>query len=182
MRSYLLLHDLTADALHRVTVMVDLPQTSRLDDPGRLHGAALDPLREVGLNQLTIQATLAGGLDAQALGVLAADLALGGTLVVLTPWLAPVVVLAVSALVAITAVIVAPRKYGATLRSLLQDAEALLATQADAADGALRWLIVEDLTDALDANARTLRFKSYLVTAAIALLLLSVLLILPHNP
>jgi hypothetical protein len=36
-----------------------------------------------------------------ALGVLAADLALGGTLVELTPWLGPVVVLAVSALVAI---------------------------------------------------------------------------------
>jgi hypothetical protein len=142
---------------------------------------ALDPLREVGLNQLTIQATLAGGLDAQALGVLAADLALGGTLVVLTPWLAPVVVIAVSAIVAITAVIVAPRTYGTTLRSLLDDAEALLPTQADGAE-ALRWMIVKDLADALDDNARTLRFKSYLVTGAIALLLLSVLLILAHNP
>ena len=40
----------------------------------------LDPLREVGLNKLTNQATLAGGLDAQAIGVLGADLALGGTL------------------------------------------------------------------------------------------------------
>jgi hypothetical protein len=142
---------------------------------------ALDPLREVGLNQLTIQATLTGGLDAQALGVLAADLALGGTLVVLTPWLVPVVILAVSALVAITAVIVAPRTYGTTLRSLLDDAEALLPAQADGAE-ALRWMIVKDLADALDANARTLRFKSYLVTGAIALLLLSVLLILAHNP
>ncbi len=142
---------------------------------------ALDPLREVGLNQLTIQTTLTGGLDAQALGVLAADLALGGTLVVLTPWLAPVVILAVSALVAITAVIVTPRTYGTTLRSLLDDAEALLPTQADGAE-ALRWMIVKDLADALDANARTLRFKSYLVTGAITLLLLSVLLILAHNP
>ena len=142
----------------------------------------LDPLREVGLNKLTNQATLAGGLDAQALGVLAAVLALGGTLVALTPWLAPVVVIAVSALVAITAVTVAPRNYGATLRSLLQDAEALGETHADDADGALRRLIVEDLTDALDANARTMRFKSYLVAAAIALLLVSVLLILAHNP
>jgi hypothetical protein len=86
---------------------------------------ALDPLREVGLNQLTIQATLAGGLDAQALGVLAADLALGGTLVVLTPWLAPVVVIAVSALVAIATVVIVSREYGTTLRSLLADAEAL---------------------------------------------------------
>ncbi len=82
--------------------------------PGRLLAAALDPLREVGLNQLAIQATLAGGLDAQALGVLAADLALGGTLVVLTPWLAPVLALVVSAFVAIVAVavpsgIMAPR-------------------------------------------------------------------------
>ncbi len=59
--------------------MTDPSHVSRLDDPRRLHGAALDPLREVGLSQLTIQATLAGGLDAQALGVLAADLALGGT-------------------------------------------------------------------------------------------------------
>ncbi len=143
---------------------------------------ALDPLREVGLSQLTIQATLAGGLDAQALGVLAADLALGGTLVVLTPWLAPVVVLAASALVAIAAVIATSPNYGATLRSLLQDAEALLATQGDDADGALRRLIVENLSDALDANARILRFKSYLVTGAIALLLLSVPLILAHNP
>ena len=142
---------------------------------------APDPLREVGLNQLTIQASLAGGLDAQALGVLAADLALGGTLVVLTPWLAPVVVLAVSALVAIAAVTVAPRNYGATLRSLLQDAEALFRTQADGADEALRRLIVEDLADALDANAMTLRFKSYLVTGALGLLLLSVLLSLPYN-
>ena len=106
------------------------PQTSRLDDPSHIHAAALDPLREVGLKQLTIQATLAGGLDAQALGVLAADLALGGTLVVLTPWIAPVVLLAVSALVAIAAVIATPRNYGATLRSLLQDAEALFETQA----------------------------------------------------
>jgi hypothetical protein len=56
--------------------MVDQPQPSRLDDPGRVRGAALDPLREVGLNKLTIQATVASGLDAQALGVLAADLAL----------------------------------------------------------------------------------------------------------
>lgn len=162
--------------------MADLPRTSRLDDPDRLHGAALDPLREVGLNQLTLQATLAGGLDAQALGVLAADLALGGTLVVLTSWLVPVVVLAVSALVAITAVAVAPRDYGTTLRSLLYDAEALLPTQADGVDGAMRWLIIEDLSDTLDENARTLRFKGYLVTGAIALLLLSVLVILAHNP
>lgn len=73
------------------------PTTPR---PNRPHGEALDPLREVGLVQLTIQTTLAGGLDAQALGVLAADLALGGTLVVLTAWLAPALVLAVSALVA----------------------------------------------------------------------------------
>ncbi len=36
-------------------------------------------------------------------------------------------------------------------------------------------------TDALDANARILRFKSYLVSAAIALLLLGVPLILAHN-
>jgi hypothetical protein len=158
------------------------PQTSRLNDPGRLHGAALDPLREVGLNKLTIQAALAGGLDAQALGVLAADLALGGTLVALTSWLAPVLILAVSALVAITAVTVAPRNYGATLRSLLQDAEALGETRADDADTALQRVIVEDLADALDANARRLRFKSYLVNGAIALLLVSVLLILPHNP
>jgi hypothetical protein len=142
----------------------------------------LDPLREVGLNKLTNQATLAGGLDAQAIGVLGADLALGGTVVVLTPWLAPVVVLATSAFVAITAVTVAPRNYGATLRSLLQDAEALGETHADDADGALRRLILGDLVDALDANARTMRFKSYLVTGAIGLLLLSVLLILAHNP
>ena len=160
--------------------MTDPPQVSRLDDPRRLHGAALDPLREVGLNQLTIQATLAGGLDAQALGVLAADLALGGTLVVLTPWLAPVAIVAISALVAITAVVVAPPNYGTTLRSLLQDAEALLPIQADGVDEALRWMVVEDLTDALDANTRTLRFKSYLVTGAIALLL-SAPLILAHN-
>ena len=143
---------------------------------------ALDPLREVGLNQLTIQASLAGGLDAQALGVLAADLALGGTLVVLTPWLAPVVVIAVSAIVAIATVVIVSREYGTTLRSLLADAEALSATQAVGADGALRWMIVEDLADALDANAKTLRFKGYLVTSAIALLILSVLLILAHNP
>ena len=143
---------------------------------------ALDPLREVGLNQLTIQATLAGGLDAQALGVLAADLALGGTIVVLTPWLAPVVVIAVSAIVAIATVVIVSREYGTTLRSLLADAEALSATQAVGADGALRWMIVEDLADALDANAKTLRFKGYLVTSAIALLILSVLLILAHNP
>jgi len=142
----------------------------------------LDPLREVGLNKLTIQATLAGGLDAQALGVLAADLAIGGTLVALTPWLAPVVVLAVSALVAVAAVIATPRNYGATLRSLLQDAEALFRTRADGTDGALRRMIVDDLADAVDANARTLRFKSYLVTGAIGLLLLSVPLILAHNP
>jgi len=157
------------------------PNVASERHPGRLHGATLDPLREVGLKQLTIQATLAGGLDAQALGVLAADLALGGTLVVLTPWLAPVVVLAVSALVAITAVTVAPPNYGATLRSLLQEAEALFETQADSADGALRRLIVKDLSDALDANARVLRFKSYLVTGAIALLLLSVPLTPAHN-
>jgi hypothetical protein len=143
---------------------------------------ALDPFREVGLNKLTIQATLAGGLDAQALGVLAADLALGGTLVALTPWLAPVVVLAVSAFVAITAVAVSPRNYGATLRSLLQESEALLKTRAEGADEALRRLVVEDLADALDANARVLRFKGYLVAGAIALLLVSVLLILAHNP
>jgi len=62
-----------------------------------------------------------------------------------------------------------------------QDAEVLGETHADDADGALRRLIVEDLSDALDANARVLRFKSYLVTGAIGLLLLSVLLILPHN-
>ncbi|HEY5046036.1 MAG TPA: hypothetical protein VII53_09290 [Solirubrobacteraceae bacterium] len=141
----------------------------------------LDPLREVGLNQLMIQATLAGGLDAQALGVLAADLAIGGTLVVLTPWLAPVMVLAVSALVAIAAVIATSPNYGATLRSLLQDAEVLLATQGDGADGALRRLIVENLSDALGANARIVRFKSFLVSGAIALLLLSVPLILAHN-
>jgi hypothetical protein len=148
----------------------------------RVHSASLDPLREVGLNQLTIQATLAGGLDAQALGVLAADLALVGTLVVLTPWLAPVVVLAVSALVAITAVAVASRSYGATLRSLLADAEVLLETQAKGVDGALRWLIVEDLNYTLNANAKTLRFKGYLVTSSIALLLLGVLLILAYKP
>jgi hypothetical protein len=35
---------------------------------------------------------------------------------------------------------------------------------------------------AVDANARILRFKGYLVAGAIALLLLSVLLILAHNP
>ena len=94
---------------------------------------------------------------------------------------ASAVVLAVSAFVAITAVTVAPPNYGATLRSLLQDAEALGETHADGADGALRRLIVGDLADALDANARILRFKGYLVTGAIALLLVSVLLILPHN-
>lgn len=171
-----------ADALRGVHEMAEPTRTSRLDDPGRLHGAALDPLREVGLNQLTIQAALASGLDAQALGVLAADLALGGTLVVLTSWLAPVLVLAVSALVAITAVIVTPRKYGTTLRSLLDKAEALLPTRAEGADEALRWLIVEDLNDALDANGRFLRFKGNLVTGAIGLLFLSVLLILAHNP
>lgn len=158
------------------------PTTPRLVDPNRLQGETLDPLREVGLAQLTIQATIAGDLDAQALGVLAADLALGGTLIVLTPWLAPALVLAVSALVAITAVIVTPPRYGTTLRSLLDKAEALLPTQADGADEALRWLIVRDLNDTLDANARTLRVKSYLVTGAIALLLLSALLILAHNP
>jgi hypothetical protein len=154
------------------------PTTPR---PNRPYGEAFDPLREVGLNKLAIQATLAGGLDAQALGVLAANLALGGTLVVITPWLAPVVVLGVSALVAIAAVITTPRNYGATLRSLLQDAEVLLETQAGGADEALRWMIVEDLNDALDANAKTVRFKSYLVSVAIALLLLSVLLILTRN-
>ena len=100
----------------------------------------------------------------------------------LTSWLAPVVILAASALVAITAVTVAPRNYGATLRSLLQDAEALLETRTDGADGALRRLIVENLADALDANTRVLRFKGYLVASAIALLLLSVLLVLAHNP
>jgi len=162
--------------------MTEPPQVSRLDDPRRLHGAALDPLRQVGLNQLTIQATLAGDLDAQALGVLAADLALGGTLVVLTPWLAPVVVLAVSALVAISAIAIVSRNYGTTLRSLLDKAEALLPTRADGADEALRWLIVEDLNNALDANAKILRFKGDLVTGAIGLLFLSVLLILAHNP
>jgi hypothetical protein len=47
---------------------------------------------------------------------------------------------------------------------------------------ALRWMIVEDLNDALDANAKILRLKGYLVTGAIALLILSVLLILAHNP
>jgi hypothetical protein len=155
------------------------PTTPR---PNRPYGEALDPLREVGLNKLTIQATIAGGLDAQALGVLAANLALGGTLVVLTPWLAPVVVLVVSALVAIAAVIATPRNYGATLRSLLQDADMLLETQAGGAGEALRWMIVEDLNDSLDANARTLRVKSYLVTGAIALLLLGALLILAYNP
>ncbi len=163
-------------------MMAEPSVISRPHDPGRLLATALDPLREVGLNQLTIQATLADSLDAQALGVLAADLALGGTLVVLTPWLAPVVALAVSALVAIVAVTVASRDYGTTLRSLLREAEALFETQAEDADGELRWLIVEDLDDALDANVRTLRFKGYLVTGAIALLLLSVLLILAHNP
>ena len=76
---------------------------------------------------------------------------------------------------------VASRNYGATLRSLLADAEAL-SDRADGADAALRWLIVQDLGDALDANARILRLKGYLVTGAIALLLLSVLLILAHNP
>ncbi len=100
----------------------------------------------------------------------------------LTPWLAPVVVLAASAFVAITAVIVTPPKYGSTLSSLLDDAEALLPTRADSADEALRWMIVENLADALDANARILYLKGYLVTGAIALLLLSVLLILAHNP
>jgi hypothetical protein len=155
------------------------PTTPR---PNRPYGETLDPLRDVGLNKLTIQATIAGGLDAQALGVLAADLALGGTLVVLTPWLTPVVVLAVSALVAIAAVIATPRNYGATLRSLLQDADMLLETQTGGADEALRWMIVEDLNDSLDANARTLRVKSYLVTGAIALLLLGALLILAYNP
>jgi hypothetical protein len=110
------------------------------------------------------------------------DIALGGTLVVLTPWLAPVVVIAVSAIVAIATVVIVSREYGTTLRSLLADAEALSATQAVGADGALRWMIVEDLADALDANAKTLRFKGYLVTSAIALLILSVLLILAHNP
>jgi hypothetical protein len=162
--------------------MTEPPRASRLDDPRRLHGAALDPLRQVGLNQLTIQATLAGDLDAQALGVLAADLALGGTLVVLTPWLAPVVVLAVSALVAISAIAIVSRNYGTTLRGLLDKAEALLPTRADGADEALRWLIVEDLNNALDANAKILRFKGDLVTGAIGLLFLSVLLILAHNP
>jgi hypothetical protein len=57
----------------------------------------------------------------------------------------------------------------------------LLETQAGGADEALRWMIVEDLNDALDANAKTVRFKSYLVSVAIALLLLSVLLILTRN-
>jgi hypothetical protein len=92
------------------------------------------------------------------------------------------VVLAASAFVAIAAVIATPRSYGATLRSLLQDAEALGETDADDADGALRRLIAEDLAGALDANARILRFKGYLVTGAIGLLILSVLLILAHNP
>jgi hypothetical protein len=156
--------------------------TSRLHNPLRLHGAALDPLREVGLNQLTIQATLAGDLDAQALGVLAADLALGGTLVVLTPWLAPVLVLAGSALVAIVTVGIAPRTYGPTLSSLLAEAEALFPTDVESADGALRLMIVENLDDTLDANAKTLRIKGYLVTGAIALLLVSVFVILAHNP
>jgi len=90
---------------------------------------------------------------------------------VLTPWIAPVVLLAVSALVGIAAVIATPRNYGATLRSLLRDAEALFRTRADDGDAALRWLIVEDLADALDANARHLRFKGFLVNGAIALLL-----------
>ncbi len=54
--------------------------------------------------------------------------------------------------------------------------------QAGGADEALRWMIVEDLNDSLDANARTLRVKSYLVTGAIALLLLGALLILAYNP
>jgi hypothetical protein len=155
---------------------------SRSHDPGRLLAAALDPLREVGLNQLAIQATLSGGLDAQALGVLAADLALGGTLVVLTPWLAPVVALAVSALVAIIAVAVPARNHGATLRSLIRDTEVLFETEAASTDGELRWLIVENLSNALDANASTLRLKGRLVTGAIGSLLLSVLLILAHNP
>ncbi len=101
---------------------------------------------------------------------------------VLTPWLVPVVVLAVSALVAITTVAIVSRNYGTTLRSLLADTEALPPTLADDANGALRWMIVEDLNDALDANARTLRLKGYLVTSAIALLILSVLPILAHNP
>jgi hypothetical protein len=96
--------------------------------------------------------------------------------------LAPVVVLAVSAVVAIIAVAIVSRNYGTTLRSLLADAEVLFATQADDADGTLRRMIVEDLNDALDANAKTLRLKGYLVTSAIALLILSVLLILAHNP
>lgn len=78
--------------------------------------------------------------------------------------------------------IATPRNYAATLRSLLRDAEALDETHADGADGALHRLIVENLADALDANAGILRFKSYLVTSAIGPLLLSVLLILPHNP
>jgi hypothetical protein len=34
--------------------MTDLPRASRLDDPRRLHGAALDPLRQVGLNQRNV--------------------------------------------------------------------------------------------------------------------------------
>lgn len=161
--------------------MPEPPQTSRLNRPDRFHGTAFDPLREVGLNKLTIQATLASGLDAQALGVLAADLALGGTLVVLTPWLAPVVVLAVSVLVAIAAVIATSQDYGATLRSLLREAEVLHAAHAGGIGGTLRWLIIEDLNHALDANDRILRVKGYLVTGAIALFLLSVLLVLTHN-
>lgn len=78
--------------------------------------------------------------------------------------------------------IVTSPRYGSTLRSLLDKAEALLPTQEDSDDGALRWLIVEDLNDVLQANARTLRVKSYLVTGAIILLLLSALLILAYNP
>jgi hypothetical protein len=80
----------------------------------------------------------------------------------------------------ITAVLVTPPSYGTRLSSLLEDAGAL-EIQADDAGGALRWLIVEDLVDALEANARILRFKSYLVTGAIALLLSSVPLVVAHD-
>jgi len=77
----------------------------------------------------------------------------------------------VSALVAVAAVIATPRNYGSGLRSLLQDAEALPETQADAADLAIGGTLV----------VLTPWLAPVVALAAIGLLLLSVLLILPHN-
>jgi hypothetical protein len=144
----------------------------------------LDPLREVALNQLAIQGTLTADLNTQAVGITAVDVALGGVLVSEHFKPAAIVILALSAVAAISALARSSDKgFGATLPTPAERGVALEAIEEGKESGgkapgdALRKMLLDELNAAIAANKTALDRKGPSITVGIFFLVVGAVLI-----